>query len=150
MVFSSSPFLYAFLSATLIGYFLIPNRVWRNSILLAASLAFYAWGEPRLVTLMLLAVLVAYVGGLLIEHFRNKGRPDLQKVTFLITTILLTGNLFFFKYLNFTVDNLNRLGLGIVIPAIALPIGISFYTFQILSYVIDLHWGRVKDRKSVV
>ena len=148
MVFSSSPFLYAFLSATLIGYFLIPNRVWRNSILLAASLAFYAWGEPRLVTLMLLAVLVAYVGGLLIEHFRNKGRPDLQKVTFLITTILLTGNLFFFKYLNFTVDNLNRLGLGIVIPAIALPIGISFYTFQILSYVIDLHWGRVKVQRN--
>ena len=148
MVFSSSPFLYAFLSLTLIFYFLIPNRVWRNGVLLAASLIFYAWGEPRLVVLMLLAVLVAYVGGLLIDRFRKAGKPGLQKLAFWITTILLTGNLFFFKYLNFTVDNLNRLGLDMVIPAIALPIGISFYTFQILSYVIDLHWGRVKVQRN--
>ena len=148
MVFSSSPFLYAFITLTLIGYFVIPNRVWRNSVLLAASLVFYAWGEPRLVLLMLLAVLVAYVGGLLIEHFRQKQRPGLQKLAFIITTVLLTSNLFFFKYLNFTVDNLNKLGLGIVVPAIALPIGISFYTFQILSYVIDLHWGRVGVQKN--
>ena len=148
MVFSSSPFLYAFISLTLIGYFLIPNRVWRNMVLLAASLVFYAWGEPRLVVLMLLAVVVAYVGGLLIEFFRQKKRPGLQKLAFIVTTVLLTSNLFFFKYLNFTVDNLNKLGLGIVVPAIALPIGISFYTFQILSYVIDLHWGRVAVQKN--
>jgi len=148
MVFSSSPFLYAFLTLTIIGYFLIPNRVWRNMVLLAASLVFYAWGEPRLVALMVLAVLVAYVGGLLIEHFRRKQRPGLQKLAFIVTTVLLTSNLFFFKYLNFTVDNLNKLGLGIVVPAIALPIGISFYTFQILSYVIDLHWGKVGVQKN--
>jgi alginate O-acetyltransferase complex protein AlgI len=97
MVFSSSPFLYAFITLTLIGYFVIPNRVWRNSVLLAASLVFYAWGEPRLVLLMLLAVLVAYVGGLLIEHFRQKQRPGLQKLAFIVTTVLLTSNLFFFK-----------------------------------------------------
>jgi len=148
MVFSSAPFLYAFLTLALIAYFLIPNRTWRNSVLLVGSLVFYAWGEPRLVLLMLLALMVAYVGGLLIEHFRNIHKPKLQKLAFIVTTVLLTGNLFFFKYLNFTVDNLNRLGLDIIIPAITLPIGISFYTFQILSYVIDLHWGRVKVQRN--
>ena len=148
MVFSSSPFLYAFLTLSIIGYFLIPNRVWRNTVLLAASMVFYAWGEPRLVALMVLAVLVAYVGGLLIEYFRQKQQPRMQKLVFIVTTVLLTSNLFFFKYLNFTVDNLNKLGLEIIVPAIALPIGISFYTFQILSYVIDLHWGRVGVQKN--
>jgi len=148
MVFSSSPFLFAFLTVTIISYFLVPNRTWRNSVLLAASLLFYAWDEPRLAALMLLAVLVAYVGGLLIEHFRSAHKPRLQKLVFIITVVLLTGNLFFFKYLNFTVDNINRLGLDIIVPTIVLPIGISFYTFQILSYVIDLHWGRVKVQRN--
>ena len=148
MVFSSAPFLYAFITLTVIAYFAIPNRVWRNTVLLAASLFFYAWGEPRLVVLMLLAVLVAYVGGLLIERFRQRQKPGLQTLSFVVTTVLLTANLFFFKYLNFTVDNLNLLGLNIRVPAIALPIGISFYTFQILSYVIDLHRGKVALQRN--
>ncbi|MBE6914609.1 MAG: MBOAT family protein [Ruminococcaceae bacterium] len=148
MVFSSSPFLFAFLTVTLIAYFLLRARPWRNGVLLAASLLFYAWGEPRLVVFMLLAVAVAYLGGLLIEHFRTARKPRLQKLSFIATAALLTANLFVFKYLNFTVDNLNRLGLAITVPTILMPIGISFYTFQILSYVIDLHWGRVKVQRN--
>lgn len=148
MVFSSSAFLYFFLPATIIAYFLIPSRAWRNSILLIFSLLFYAWGEPQLILLMLLAVLIAYIGGLLIDYFRSTSRRRLQTLTCVITIILLTGNLFFFKYLNFTVDNLDRLGFDLIIPAIALPIGISFYTFQILSYVIDLHWGNVSVQRN--
>ena len=148
MVFSSSPFLFAFLSVTLIAYFLIPNRIWRNGVLLIASLLFYAWGEPRLVIFMLLAVAVAYLGGLFIEHFRRAQKPKLQKLAFIVTTLLLTANLYVFKYLNFTVDNLNRLGFAIAVPAIVMPIGISFYTFQILSYVIDLHRSKVKVQRN--
>lgn len=149
MVFSSLNFIYFFFPITILLYFLWNNRVYRNTVLLLASILFYSWGEPKLVLLMMLATLVAYIGGLLIERFRNKGQPTAQKIAFIVTTILLTGNLFFFKYFNFTLDNFQALfGTKWTVPSIALPIGISFYTFQILSYVIDLHWNRVGVQKN--
>lgn len=142
MIFSSLTFLYAFLPITAALCFLWRNRVWRNSILLIASLVFYAWGEPRLVALLLLATLEAYIGGLLLS--RRKSR-----ITLAVTVTLLVANLAVFKYLNFFCDNLSALipSLGSV-PRIALPIGISFYTFQILSYVIDLYRGKVSVQKN--
>ena len=142
MIFSSLTFLYAFLPVTAALYYLCRNRVWRNSILLIASLIFYAWGEPRLVALLLLAALEAYVGGLLLN--RKKSKTVLS-----VTVVLLVANLAVFKYLNFFCDNLSGLipALGNV-PRIALPIGISFYTFQILSYVIDLYRGKVSVQKN--
>lgn len=142
MIFSSLTFLYAFLPVTAALYYLCRNRVWRNSILLIASLIFYSWGEPRLIALLLLATSEAYFGGLLLEKRKSKA-------VLAVTVILLVANLAIFKYLNFFCDNLSLLipALG-NIPRIALPIGISFYTFQILSYVIDLYRGKVSVQKN--
>ena len=141
MVFSSLTFLFAFLPVTAALYFLIPNRTWRNAVLLAASLVFYAWGEPVYVLLLLLAALEGWIGGLLIDRAAD---PKRKKRALGVTAALLLLNLAVFKYLGFVCGTLSP-----VIPALkdvqalALPIGISFYTFQILSYDIDLYRGRV-------
>ena len=146
MVFSTLPFVYGFFPVVFVLYFIWNNRAWRNAVLLAASLVFYAWGEPRLLDLMLLATLEAYVGGLLMERWKDD--PKRKKAAFTVTVVLLVANLFVFKYLNFVADNLGLLlGSKLPLPAITLPIGISFYTFQVLSYVIDLYWGRVKVQR---
>ena len=142
MIFSSLTFLYAFLPLTALLYLLSRNRVWRNGVLLAASLVFYAWGEPKLLLLLLLAAAEGYLGGLAIEKTHSRA-------ALIVTVVLLVGNLAVFKYLNFFCDNLKALipALGNV-PAIALPIGISFYTFQILSYDIDLYRGKVGVQRN--
>ena len=146
MVFSTLPFVYGFFPVAFVLYFIWNNRAWRNAVLLAASLIFYAWGEPRLLDLMLLATLEAYVGGLLMERWKDD--PKRKKAAFTVTVVLLAANLFVFKYLNFVADNLGLLlGSKLPLPAITLPIGISFYTFQVLSYVIDLYWGKVKVQR---
>ena len=147
MVFSTLPFVYGFFPVVFLLYFAWKDRVWRNGVLLAASLVFYAWGEPRLLILMLLATLAAYVGGLLMERWREE--PKRKKTVFIVTVVLLTANLFVFKYLDFVLDNLGLLlGGRPDLPAITLPIGISFYTFQILSYVIDLYRGKVEVQRN--
>ena len=147
MVFSTLPFVYAFFPAVFLLYFAWSNRIWRNAVLLAASLVFYAWGEPRLLAIMLLAALEAYGGGLLMERWKDDTRR--KKAVFLVAAALLAANLFVFKYLNFAADNLSLLlGVRLDLPEIALPIGISFYTFQILSYVIDLYRGKVAVQRS--
>ena len=142
MIFSSLTFLCAFLPLTALLYLLCRNRVWRNGVLLAASLVFYAWGEPRFILLLLLAAAEGYLGGLLIERKRSRA-------VLAVTVALLVGNLAVFKYLGFFCENLSPLipALGRV-PALALPIGISFYTFQILSYVIDLYRGKVAVQRN--
>lgn len=139
MVFSSLSFLVFFLPVTVALYFVCRNRIWRNTVLLLASLFFYAWGEPKLLVLMIAAALVAYLGGLLIGSTRG----SLKKLIYILTLLLLLANLFVFKYLNLISDTF-RLSLR----QIALPIGISFYTFQILSYVIDLYRGQIKVQKN--
>ena len=150
MVFSSMPFLYLLLPIAFIAYFIVPNRVWRNIVLLLVSLLFYSWGEPKLVLLMLAASLTAWLGGLVMDRAVGRGRPRLKKAACAVTAALLVGNLFVFKYLTFTADNLNRIpGVSLSLPAIALPIGISFYTFQILSYVIDLYRGKVAVQRNL-
>lgn len=149
MTFSSLTFLFFFLPAVLILYFLSRNRIWRNAILLVFSLLFYSWGEPKYVLLMLAAALVAYLGGLVMNRAENQARPRLKKTALLISIVLLSGNLFVFKYLNFFADHLGRLfGADLDLPAITLPIGISFYTFQILSYVIDLYRGQIAVQRN--
>ncbi|MDO5441543.1 MAG: MBOAT family O-acyltransferase [Bacillota bacterium] len=120
--------------------------MYKNVVLLLASIIFYAWGEPRLVIVMIAVALVAYGGGLLIDKYRSD--KSKAKLIMIITVALIVANLFIFKYLNFAVDNLASLGLNISIGEIRLPIGISFYTFQILSYVIDLYRGSVKLQKN--
>ena len=142
MVFSSLTFIFFFIPVTAIAYFISPSRVWRNGVLLAASLVFYSWGEPRFLALMLLTAGVAWAGGLVIDKTRSR-------TAFVITVVLIVSGLFVFKYLNFAADNLGRLlGTGLAVPKMVLPLGISFYTFQILSYVIDLWRGKVKVQKN--
>ena len=167
MVFSSLAFLYAFFPLTVLLYFAVPFAVgqsdfslkWRNGVLLCASLIFYAWGEPKLVLMMLLATVIAYVGGLGIACFdgvqetlngSEKSRRGMtRKLVFVITVALLIANLFVFKYFNFAVNNFAKLfRFTPQVAQIALPIGISFYTFQILSYVIDLYRGEIAVQKN--
>ena len=147
MLFSSLTFLYFFLPIVLILYFVINNRTWRNAVLLVSSLVFYSWGEPKYVFLMLASTLVAWLCGLGIDSFKEKRR--ISRAFLIASLVLLLGSLAVFKYLNFFVENLNRIdGIALKVRNIALPIGISFYTFQILSYLIDLYWEKVSVQKS--
>lgn len=149
MVFSSLPFVYFFLPCVFLFYYLIPATVWKNSVLLVFSLLFYSWGEPKNIILMLLTAAVAWLGGLLIHSFDAQGRPGRKKLAFVFTTVLVVSNLFVFKYLDFAITNINILfGTSIPLAGILLPIGISFYTFQILSYVFDLYLGRVELQRN--
>ena len=147
MVFSSLTFLYLFLPLCMFLYYLLPWRGWRNGVLLAFSLVFYSWGEPRYIVLMLLSSLAAWLGGLLMERWKQA--PRRRKAAFWITAALIVSNLLVFKYLNFFCDNIAALtGITLTVPQLRLPIGISFYTFQILSYVVDLYWGRIRLQKN--
>ncbi len=147
MLFSSIPFLYYFLPITLLVYFLVP-RMFKNAVLMTASLVFYGWGEPRYLILMVISILVGYGGGLLIERFR--GKKTSLWITWATVGILLSF-LVYFKYANFFIDNFNAAtGLSIAFLKIALPVGISFYTFQILSYDVDVYRGDVKAQRNLI
>ena len=142
MVFSSLVFICIFLPVVLILHTAIPNRKVQNGLLLAASLLFYAYGEPVYVFLMLSSTLLNYCFALLIHHNR-------QKVWLALAVIVNLGLLGVFKYTGFLLSNLNAfLGLSLPVPQIALPIGISFFTFQALSYVIDVYREDVAVQKS--
>ncbi len=147
MLFSSITFLYYFLPCVLILYFISP-KVLKNTVLLIASLTFYAWGEPKYVVLMILSILCGYVCGLLIEKFRGKTGA---KVTLWISAIVSLGFLGYFKYADFFIENFNAAtGLSVPMLRLALPIGISFYTFQILSYTIDVYRGDVAAQRNPI
>jgi alginate O-acetyltransferase complex protein AlgI len=146
MVFSSLFFLTVFLPLNLIIYYLIQNIQVRNFILVIFSLFFYAWGEPIWVTLLILSALVDYCNGLFIE--RHLGKP-LAKLGIIFTLTINLGLLFTFKYADFIVENVNFLfDTRYSKPGFLLPIGISFYTFQTISYCIDVYKGEVKAQKS--
>ena len=145
MLFSSISFLYYFLPCVLVLYFLVP-RHFKNVILLITSLFFYAWGEPRLVLLMLVTIAIGYVLGILIEK-----DAEHKKLYLILAIVSFLGALAYFKYANFFVDNFNQVtGLSIPLVRVALPIGISFYTFQILSYNIDVYRGEVKAQRNPI
>ena len=146
MLFSSIPFAYYFLPAVLVLYFLVPFR-FKNAVLLAFSLVFYGWGEPVYLILMTLSILMGWVFGLLIGKYRGTKRAKLFLTASVVTSLGLLG---WFKYADFAVENLNALGLDLALPRVALPIGISFYTFQILSYTIDVYRGNAERQKSLV
>lgn len=147
MLFSSISFLYFFLPAVLLLYFIAPKAL-KNTVLLLSGLVFYAWGEPKYVIIMIISVLVGYVFGLLIEKFRGK---KLSKVFLILSVAVDLGLLVYFKYSDFFIENFNAAtGLGIPLLRIALPIGISFYTFQILSYTVDVYRGDVPAQKNPV
>ncbi len=146
MLFSSIPFAYYFLPAVLIAYFAVPFR-FKNSVLLLFSLIFYGWGEPIYLLLMAVSIVLGYVLGLLIGKYQGTPRAKLFVTLSVVVSLGLLG---WFKYADFAVSSLNTLGLNLMLPKVALPIGISFYTFQILSYTIDVYRGDVPAQKSIV
>ena len=142
MVFSNLIFLYLFLPVCLIFYFLCQNIRAKNAVLIVFSLIFYAWGEPVYLLLMLASVAVNWGFGLLIERRR-------KKVFLILALVLDLGCLAVFKYAGFFVENLNALfRISLTVPQIPLPIGISFYTFQALSYTVDVWRGDVPAQRS--
>ena len=144
MLFSSMTFVFMFLPVVCALY-LLSNKRFHNPILLAASIIFYAWGEPRYLAIMLLTILINYAGAIAVEKFNS------HKKFWLISTIVVDlGLLIYFKYFNFIIDNINNLfHAHISALDVIMPIGISFYTFQALSYVIDVFRGDCKAQKDV-
>ncbi|MFV0255565.1 MAG: MBOAT family O-acyltransferase [Erysipelotrichaceae bacterium] len=145
MVFSSLPFLFVFLPLTLIIYYLVAEK-YKNIILLIASLIFYSWGEPIYIVLMIFSAVVDYNHGRLMEKY------PLKKKWFLISSLVVNlGLLIIFKYSGFILANINEVfNTSFNIATLALPIGISFYTFQTMSYSIDVYRGTIKAEKSLL
>lgn len=148
MVFSSAVFLCIYLPIVLLGYYTCPKK-WRNLFLLIVSLVFYAWGEPKYVLLMVFSIVINYIFGRLMD----KNRADRRKLKLLLvlSVVIDLGLLGIFKYTDFIIENLNAaFGTGFDLLNVALPIGISFYTFQAMSYTIDVYRNNVKVQKNLI
>lgn len=149
MLFASSIFIFIFLPLLLLLYYTVFRkfRLGQNILLLIASLIFYAWGEPKNVLLMIFSILINYTFGLLVDKFREK--KAVARLIITLTAVVNLGILFVFKYLAFTFKNINSIGgLNLSVPNIVLPIGISFFTFQAMSYVIDVYREKGEAQKN--
>lgn len=147
MLFSGIPFLYYFLPCVVLLYFIVPKR-FKNSVLLIFSLLFYGWGEPRYLIFMLASITQGYIFGILIEKYRGMRRSKVFLTASVLFSLLMLGYL---KYADFFISNFNAVtGLSIPLLKIALPIGISFYTFQILSYTVDVYRGDVPAQRNYI
>ena len=147
MLFSSIPFLYYFLPLVIITYLLVPFKL-KNTVLLFFSLVFYGWGEPRYLIFMIISILSGYILGLLIEKYHD---TKLSKLFLICSLLISLGMLGYFKYTDFFISNINSLfNTNIPLLRIALPIGISFYTFQILSYTIDVYRKDVPAQRNII
>ena len=146
MIFADLFFLYFFMALCFIAYFICRKTVYRNWVLIVFSMIFYAWGEPVWVFLLIGSVTVNYVGGLLIDKFRDTKKATAVTACTLVFDI---GLLVFFKYTGFLVENFNAISpVDLPVPHIEMPIGISFFTFQIISYILDCYWGKIKVQRS--
>lgn len=148
MVFSSTIFLCVYLPLVLLGYYICPKKG-RNLFLLIVSLVFYAWGEPKYVFLMIFSILVNYIFGRLMD--KNRGRQKRMKLLLVLSVVIDLGLLSVFKYTDFIITNVNAIfGASFDLLNIALPIGISFYTFQAMSYTIDVYRNDVRVQKNLI
>jgi len=148
MVFSSILFLFRFLPVAFAIYYLMPSKL-KNAALVVLSLIFYSWGEVKYLPIMIASVLVDYMASNIIEN--NRDNKNMCKVALVISVFFNLGMLFFFKYTNFFIDNFNFFtGSSFEHLDIALPLGISFYTFQTMSYTIDVYRNKVQAEKSIV
>ncbi len=137
-----------FLPLALIIYYVSP-KVLRNCILFIVSLIFYAWGEPVYIVIMIFSTIFDYINGVLIDKYRD--RKGITKAIFINSIIINLGILGFFKYYGFVVDNINTIfNLNLPVETLPLPVGISFYTFQTMSYVIDVYLGKVQAQKNII
>ena len=149
MVFSSLLFLFLYLPLVLLIYYICPRR-YRNLFLFVANLIFYGWGEPVFVTLMIFSTVINYAHGYFIDKYRaNQRTAKLLVLSDVVINLALLG---FFKYAGFFADILKHIPMfsGITVPDIPLPIGISFYTFQTMSYVIDVYREDAPVQKNVI
>ncbi|MBQ7008899.1 MAG: MBOAT family protein [Ruminococcus sp.] len=150
MLFSAITFLYFYLPVTVLIYFIAPKPA-KNAVLLLGSLFFYGWGEPKYLILMVISIIQGYVLGLLIDKSKRDKKEKLSKLYISLSVVLSLGTLGYFKYADFFIENFNRVtGLSMGLLKIALPIGISFYTFQILSYTIDVYRRNVDVQKNII
>ncbi len=148
MVFSSTIFLCVYLPLVLLGYYICPKKG-RNLFLLIVSLVFYAWGEPKYVFLMMFSIVINYVFGLLMDKHRSD--PKRMKLMLVLSVIIDLGLLSVFKYTDFIIRNVNAVfSTGFDLLNIALPIGISFYTFQAMSYTIDVYRNDVRVQRNLI
>ena len=154
MVFSSIPFLFYFLPAVIVAYFvaaLIHRKVYANAVLLASSLLFYAWGEPKYMVLMVASTVIGFGFSLITEMAMKTQKKALARLSLILAVGINLAALGVFKYADFAIGGVNTLfGLDLTLPGIALPIGISFYTFQILSYCVDVYRGDVPAQKNII
>ena len=145
MVFSSITFLFYFLPIVLGIYYIVPNKV-KNIVLLLASVFFYFYGEPKYVAIMLVSIIITYLFGILIDKYKKH-----SKLFLILSICASTGILVYFKYINFIIENINLwLTNKIDFIYVVLPIGISFYTFQLISYIIDVYRGQAKVQKNIL
>lgn len=148
MVFSSLVFLYFFLPIVMILYFVLPMKA-KNLLILVTGLFFYAWGEPKYIIIMIISTLIDYTAGRFIDYFDKK--PKIRTVFLLVSVVMNLGLLAVFKYSSFLITTVNSIfGTAIPDPHLPLPIGISFYTFQSMSYTIDLYLRKIKVQKSLI
>lgn len=149
MIFSSLTFLFLFLPIVMLIYFVMPNRILKNFVLFLSSLVFYAWGEPVYIFLIIISTINDYAFSLLVQKEKNRGRKIQARTFFILSLLVNLGFLFFFKYSDFISMNINNLlGTNIISHELPLPIGISFYTFQTMSYSIDVYRGEIKAQKN--
>lgn len=147
MVFSSLTFLMGFLPLVLLMYFVVP-KVWKNAVLFLFSLLFYAWGEPVYVCLMIFSTILDYTCGRLVDKYRGTAKA---KLGLMISVLVNLGLLFFFKYTDFFIETINGIFHSeLPLLNLPLPIGISFYTFQTMSYTIDVYRGYAKVQKNLL
>ena len=150
MVFSTPVFLFYFLVLTLLVYYLVP-RNFRNLVLLVSSLWFYYWGERSYTVIMLLSTAIDFTHGMLVEHFKGQGKLKYAKLAVASSMFFNLALLFFFKYWDFLAGSLQAMGLTFMpVLGIHLPIGISFYTFQTMSYTIDVYRGDARAQRSIL
>lgn len=148
MVFSSATFIFYFLPITILIYYMVPMKA-KNGVLLFFSLFFYGFGEPVYILIMILSIFIDYFNGMLIEKYRH--RKMLSKVFLLVSVMANLGLLAFFKYGDFFIKNVNMIsGSTFSLLNVALPIGISFFTFQTMSYSIDVYRGNTKAQKNII
>lgn len=150
MVFSSLLFLFRFLPAALLAYFAAPRR-YRNGILFVSSLIFYGWGEPVYILLLLFSTIVDFIHGKLVDHYKREGNLGGAKLAVASSVLINLGLLGIFKYTDFLIGAFNTVtGKGVPLLNLALPIGISFYTFQTMSYTIDVYRGKAGVQTSII
>lgn len=147
MIFSSVLFLFYFLPIVLFVYYISPKKI-KNFILLVASLVFYAWGEPTYIVLMIFTIVLNYHMALVISESKSQSKRKRVLVEAIVIDLLILG---YFKYYGFFIDSINSIfSTNIEVKQLALPVGISFYTFQTLSYVIDVYWKKVNVQKNII